>query len=549
MNKRIIVFFYFCVAFVVLGCKYNKTESKSPVTKAPFIWENATIYFMLTDRFYNGDKTNDFAPPADESAAPLRGFMGGDVKGITQKINAGYFDSLGVNVIWMTPLVENITGFVDEGTGRSYGFHGYWAKDWTAFDKRVGTKEDIATMVKTAHAHGIRVMMDIVINHTGPVTPKDTKWPDEWVKTGPRCLYKGFESTINCTLVDNLPDIKTESTSEVQLPPQLIDKWKKEGRLEQEMKELDEFFSTTKYPRRPYYYIIKWTIDLIKDFGIDGYRVDTAKHTEPEVWVTLYNEAKKAFANWKKEHPAEKLDDSDFFIMGEVYNYFLSNGRLYDYNDKKIDFFANGFNSIINFDFKGDANKSYDSLFMKYDTMLHGPLSGKTVLNYISSHDDGGPFDKERKRSLESATKLLLTQGGAQIYYGDETARSLTAPAQGDAVLRSFMNWDEMYRADKKEILSHWRKIGHFRNQHPSIGAGRHKKLNDLPYTFSRSFNSNGYRDNVVIALDVNKYSEINVSSLLTDGDVKDAYSGKIYKAKGGKILVNPGKIYLFEKS
>lgn len=547
MVKVIAILQIICFVFV-MSCKTPDQNRKENTSKAPFTWDNATIYFMLTDRFYNGDKSNDFVAPADAQAAPYRGYMGGDVKGITQKINEGYFDSLGVNVIWMTPLIENIAGSVDEGTGRSYGFHGYWAKDWTAYDKRIGTKEDIAQMVKTAHQHGIRVMMDVVINHTGPVTPMDTKWPEDWVKTGPRCVYKGFESTVNCTLVDNLPDIKTESTSEVALPAHLIEKWKSEGRYEQEMKELDDFFAATKYPRRPYYYIVKWTIDLIKDFGIDGYRVDTAKHTEADVWSTLYTEAKKAFADWKKNHPEEKLDDNDFFMMGEVYNYYIGNGRMYDYNDKKVDFFANGFNSLINFDFKGDAHKSSDSLFSKYDTLLHGPLTGKTVLNYISSHDDGGPFDKERKHSIESATKLLLTQGGAQIYYGDETARSLSVEAQGDAVLRSFMNWEEINSGDNQQILKHWQKLGRFRKNHPAVGAGRHKKISDTPYAFSRSYDINGYKDDVVVVLDVNAKSEINVASLTTEGEVRDAYSGITYKVKNGKISINPNKIYLFEK-
>jgi alpha-amylase len=544
MYKSFSIFFLTALLFL-LGCKTKEVKSK--IKQTPFTWENATIYFILTDRFHNGDKTNDAKYSTEEAPAPLRGFMGGDVRGITQKINAGYFDSLGVNVIWMTPLVENIIGSVDEGTGRSYGFHGYWTKDWTAFDKRLGTKEDIAVMVKTAHAHGIRVMMDVVINHTGPVTPQDTKWPDEWVKTGPRCEYKDFNSTVNCTLVENLPDVKTESTQEVELPAHLVEKWKKEGRYEQEKKELDEFFATTKYPRRPYYYIVKWLADLVKDFGIDGYRVDTAKHTEPEVWVTLYEEAKKAFDNWKKNHPSEKLDDESFFMMGEVYNYFIGNGRFYDYNDKKVDFFANGFNSLINFDFKGDANKSYDSLFTKYDTLLSGPLKGRTVLNYISSHDDGGPFDKERKRNFEAGTKLLLNQGGAQIYYGDESSRSLSEKAEGDAVLRSYMNWEEL-NGSKKEILSHWRKLGVYRKNHPAIGAGRHKKISDVPYTFIRTYEKNGYSDNVVIALDVAKESEIDVSSLVNDGNVKDAYSNAVFVAKNGKISVKEGKVYLFEK-
>ncbi len=535
------------ICLFIFGCKSQEKSAKLPNTKAPFSWENATVYFLLTDRFNNGDNSNDVQYSAENQAAPLRGYMGGDVKGITQKINEGYFDSLGINALWMTPLVENIIGSVDEGTGKSYGFHGYWTKDWTAFDKRIGSKEDIAEMVKTAHKHGIRVLMDVVINHTGPVTATDSKWPDEWVKTGPRCVYKGFESTVNCTLVDNLPDIKTESTEEVQLPPQLIEKWKKEGRYEQEIKELDEFFASTKYPRRPYYYIVKWAVDLIKDFGIDGYRIDTAKHTEPEVWTTLFSEATKAFAKWKQDHPAEKLDDEDFYMVGEVYNYYIGNGKLYDYNDKKVDFFANGFKALINFDFKGDANKSYDSIFTKYDMLLYGPLAGKTVLNYISSHDDGGPFDKERKRSMESATKILLCQGGAQIYYGDETARSLSEKAEGDAVLRSFMNWDQINSPDKKAILTHWQKLGKFRNKHLSIGAGRHKKISDLPYTFTRSYDSNGNKDNVVIALDVAKDSDIDVSSLKQDGDIHDAYSGNTYKAKAGKVSVKAGKVFLFE--
>jgi alpha-amylase len=541
MYKVILLTMMFTFGF--FSCKEKMEVTDSHI---PFTWDNATIYFMLTDRFYNGDKSNDFQHPTDAPPAAYRGFMGGDVNGITAKINEGYFDKLGVNAIWMTPLFENIESGVDEGTGMSYGFHGYWIKDWTNFDKRIGSKEDIKNMVTAAHKKGIRVLFDVIANHTGPVTPKDVKWPEEWVKTGPRCVYKDAETTINCTLVDNLPDIKTESKNEVALPPHIIAKWKAEGRYEQEVKELDQFFSLTKYPRRPYYYIIKWLVDLIKEFGIDGFRIDTAKHTEEEVWKVLKLEADKAFAQWKKDHPSEVLDDNGFYTVGEVYNYFAGGGKLYDYGDKKVDFFANGLTSLINFDFKGDANKSYDSLFTKYDTLLAGPLKGAGLLHYISSHDDGGPFDKERKRSYDSATKLLLTQGTAQIYYGDETARSLSVEAQGDAVLRSFMNWEDIDK--NKDILSHWQKLGLFRKNHPSIGAGRHKKLLDKPYTFNRSYSNGNYTDQVVIALDVDTSSDIDVSLITKDGSVRDAYSGKSYSVKDGKVNIPAGKVFLFEK-
>lgn len=536
------------VFLIIAGCKTAKMPGNQFSSKT-FSWDNATVYFMLTDRFYNGDKSNDFQHPKDAQPAPLRGYMGGDVKGITQKIKEGYFDSLGVDVLWMTPLVENIEGSVDEGTGRSYGFHGYWTKDWTAIDKRVGTPSEVAEMVKTAHAHGIRVIMDAVINHTGPVTPMDVKWPEEWVKTGPRCVYKDYASTVNCTLVDNLPDVRTESTSEVNLPPSLVEKWKKEGRYEQEVKELDEFFKSTGYPRRPYFYIIKWLTDLIKDYGIDGYRVDTAKHTEEQVWNDLYKEAAKAYEIWKKAHSSELKGATDFYMVGEVYNYYINNGRIYDFGDKQVDYYNFGFHALINFDFKSDAHMPYEKLFTKYNVALHGPLQGKSVLNYISSHDDGGPFDKERKMALDAGTKLLLTQGAAQIYYGDETARTLTAKADGDATLRSFMNWDEMNQADKKAVLQHWQKIGQFRKRHPAIGAGSHNKISDVPYVFSRTLKTDNTEDAVVIALDVTKdYGMADVSILTTNGRVRDAYSGKIHKAIGGKVRVDKGKVYLFEK-
>ena len=522
MMKNILIL----MLMITFSCKKTNVinEIKSSDHTA-FDWKNATIYFMLTDRFNNANTQNDFVAPSDAPPAKLRGFMGGDVAGITAKINEGYFDSLGVQAIWMTPLVENIKGSVDEGTGISYGFHGYWTRDWTAIDSRIGTEEEVKAMVNAAHGHHIKVIFDVVANHTGPVTSVDSKWPDDWVKTGPRCVYKDYASTVNCTLVDNLPDIRTESDVEVTLPDFLIEKWKKEGRYEQEVNELDEFFKRTNYPRKPYFYIIKWLTDMITDYGIDGYRIDTAKHTEEEVWSTLHKEALLSFEKYKKSHPEEKRSDDKFYMVGEVYNYFIGGGRLYDFGDKKVDYFNNGFDALINFDFKGDANKSYEELFVKYDSLLNGPLKDRTVLNYISSHDDGGPFDLDRKRSLESGTKLLLTPGQAQIYYGDETARTLTADADGDAKLRSFMNWNETSSPEKMNVLTHWRKLGAFRKNHVSIGAGRHKKISEAPYVFSRTLEG---KDKVVISLDYNeKLKHIFVGGIFKDGmELRDAYSG-----------------------
>ncbi|MCK6690812.1 MAG: alpha-amylase [Thermoanaerobaculia bacterium] len=532
---------------LLLSCAGPK-GTQSGAGKTPFLWQNANLYFLLTDRFYNGDPANDVNFGRTATPAKLRGFMGGDIKGITQKIEEGYFDRLGVTAIWFTPVVEQIHDKVDEGTGATYGFHGYWAKDWTRLDPNFGTEAELAELVDKAHQRGIRVVFDVVINHTGPATEQDPVWPSEWVRTSPQCTYRGYESTIECTLVKNLPDIKTESNSPVDLPPALLDKWKKEGRLEKELAELDAFFKRTGYPRAPRFYIIKWLTDYVRRHGIDGYRCDTAKHVEESVWAELLKEAEKAFADWKKAHPDKVLDNNPFYMVGEVYGYNISGGHLFDFGDRKVDFFSQGFNHLINFEFKGDAQKAYEPIFSKYSSLLNSQLAGKGVLNYISSHDDGGPFDKERQKPFEAGTKLLLCPGAAQTYYGDETARPLIIPGtEGDATLRSFMNWDELngnstrngYRVT--EVLEHWQKLGRFRKAHPAVGAGVHTMISASPYVFKREYRSKKFTDIVVAGLDLAKgKKEINVRGVFADGTtLQDYYSGQTLTVSGGKATVN----------
>ena len=367
----------------------NKEEVKKDV---PFVWEGANIYFLLTDRFNNGNPEKDVNYGRTDSTAVLRGFEGGDIEGITQKIEEGYFTDLGINAIWFTPVVEQIHGATDEGTGNTYAYHGYWAKDWTAIDPNFGTKQDLQNLVKTAHSKGIRVLLDVVLNHTGPVTEMDPVWPSDWVRTDPPCEFTTYENTTACTLVKNLPDILTESDEAVELPDALLAKWKEEGRLSQELDELQRFFDRTGYPRAPRFYIIKWLTDYIHEFGVDGFRVDTVKHVNENAWAELKKEADYAFETWKKKHQDEVLDDNGFYMVGEVYNYGISSGRLFDFGDKKVDYYDHGFKSLINFELKTDAQKGYDAIFRKYNSLLNSKLKGKSVVNYMTSHDDGSPF-------------------------------------------------------------------------------------------------------------------------------------------------------------
>ena len=466
-----------CLLFLLVGCLAVEKDKKEVVThKAPFVWEGANLYFLLTDRFNNGDTSNDVNFNRTSETAVLRGFEGGDIKGVTQKIEADYFSDLGVNAIWLSPVVEQIHHGTDEGTGMTYGFHGYWTKDWTRLDPNFGTPDDLKDLVDAAHNKGIRIVLDAVINHTGPVTDADTVWPKEWVRTTPPCEYKDYESTVTCTLVKNLPDILTESNQDVNLPSQLVEKWITEGRYEEEVAELDAFFKRTGHPRAPRFYIMKWLTDYITDYGIDGYRIDTVKHTEEYVWQEFRKECDYAFEQWKLNHPKDVLDDTNFYMVGEIYNYGISTG----------------------------------------------------------------------------GTLLLLSPGTSQIYYGDESARTLIVEgAQGDATLRSPMNWENIENDSKtKELLLHWQKLGTFRTRHPSIGAGTHKMISEMPYVFKRNYNKGPYRDAVVVALNVAKGDkEISILGAFKEGsELIDAYSGVETSVVDGKVkFASDFKIVLLE--
>jgi alpha-amylase len=172
------------------------TSKKETSEKNSFLWENANIYFLLTDRFLNGDPSNDLNFERKNKTAIMRGFEGGDITGVIKKLEEGYFKKLGVTALWLTPWFEQIHGSTDEGTGVTYGYHGYW----TSMGPNFGTEKEAALLIKTAHS-------------------------------------QSYESTLNCTLVENLPDIRTGSDQEVDLPPSLLEKWEKEGRLEIEMAE------------------------------------------------------------------------------------------------------------------------------------------------------------------------------------------------------------------------------------------------------------------------------------------------------------------------
>ena len=518
-------------------------------------WNSATVYFLLIDRFANGDPSNDLALGRQQDGAVLRSYMGGDLKGVLAKLEEGWFDSLGVSAIWMTPFLEQIHGSVDEGTGKTYAFHGYWTRDWTAVEPALGTVDDLQALVDAAHARGIRVILDAIINHTGPVTGIDPQWPDDWVRTGPRCTYDSYERTVPCTLVDNLPDIRTERDDPVDLPPELLAKWEREGRLEREMAELETFFDRTGYPRAPRYYLIKWLSDWVRELGFDGYRVDTARNFDEQAAIDLKREGEVAFADWKRANPQAVIDELPFHMFGEVYGYNAEGGREFDFGDRTVDYFDHGYDGLINFGLKVRDGRSTDQLFGRYSALLTGgALDGVSILSYVSSHDDSEPWDPDREAPFEAAVRLLLAPGGAQIYYGDELNRPLSVEgAAGDANLRSFMNWEALGRGgDTDAILEHWRTLARFRADHPAVGAGEHVRLSSSPWIFSRTLKRNGSEDRVLVAAGLEPGPvTVPVFGVFPDGtELEDSYSGdRAIVSEGAVTLVTDSGIVLLSPS
>ncbi len=140
-----------------------------------FEWKNATVYFVITDRFCNGDSTNDinYGRIVDYGSEQLNAatFHGGDFAGMLKKAREGYFKNLGINVVWMTDVFEQIHGWMS-GSGAindfpHYGYHGYYPLDYTQTDKNYGTIEEFRTLVNYLHSQGIRVMLGANLNNPG----------------------------------------------------------------------------------------------------------------------------------------------------------------------------------------------------------------------------------------------------------------------------------------------------------------------------------------------------------------------------------------------
>lgn len=561
----------------------SSTAAGSLVEDDGFTWDNANVYFLLTDRFKNGNTANDhsYGRTLDKDGKPLDGwdtnpgtFHGGDFAGVTQSIEEGYFDNLGVNAIWISAPYEQTHGYCDSGKGFAhYSYHGYYVLDYTETDANFGTKEEFKTLVDTAHEHGIRVIMDIVMNHTGYNTVADMEqfgfgtlldgaldfkykltdvgevndhidyktsaedwgkwWSNDWIRSGLPGYTEGAGGDLTMSL-SGLPDFRTEQTKKVTIPPILETKWKQEGTYDQKLAKYGNSNTVTGY-------LSTWLSEWVKEYGVDGFRCDTAKHVDKASWNQLKQACVSALREWRSNNKGKAGADwkEDFWMTGEHWDHGVGYDTYYS---------EGGFDSMINFAVTGGgalASGSVANTYQGYADQIN-TKEGFNVLSFMSSHDETLTRGDENTM-LYNAAAFLLLPGGVQIFYGDETNRPLYPGVAFDGyggsghALRSDMNWNDM----DKTLLAQWQKVGQFRNKHVSIGAGSNVKLSATSgVAFGRTYDKNGVTDQAAAVIGCNKNSSVtvDVSTLWEDGSyVINTYDNSSSVVTDGKVTFNSG--------
>ncbi|MCD8394611.1 MAG: hypothetical protein LUC85_07225 [Bacteroidales bacterium] len=532
-----------------------------PAVAADFSWPSATVYFLITDRFLDGDSTNNvnYGRIVDYGSDRLNAatFHGGDLRGVLQKAREGYFRDLGVDVVWITDVYEQIHGWT-AGSGAindfpHYGYHGYYPLDYTQMDRNYGTIEDMRQLVDELHSQGIRVMLGANFNDPGYPTFLDAvqlgyaqtgmteeeaaqhtpgngydqwahwwKWSSWWGRDWLRCPDEGWDESdkLTCTLY-GLPDFKDEKTEPVRLPQFLKDKWDREGNAN------DPWVNPSGLPLRqeqkgwaPADYVIAWIASWVEEFGIDGFRCDIVEYVHLNRWRQLSEACNAALSRWRERHPANPASQwtEPFFLTGDFDNATI---------DYKPDYADAGFSSMVNFYFP-----------------KHGDLDGivpvwQAYADSVEAHPNWHPFsylnnsyhrEADPLNMIDCATTLLLAPGVAQIFYGDETGRHPNAGAMlngdSDQSFRSDMNWTSI----DSDVLRHFQRLGQIRRNHPVIATGRQISIDN--HTCAR-YNDT---DTILIRVKPNTENGILVDRLWPDGTtVEDLYTGTTTSVSKGK--------------
>ena len=400
-------------------------------------WHSSIMYFMMVDRFVDGDKSNNH-PVNDPAILPKAQYYGGDIQGITQKIKSGYFKDLHINTIWVSPITQNPVDawgqFHDPETKFS-GYHGYWPVTSTTVDFRLGSEADVKEMLSVAHQNGLSVLLDYVANHVHEQHSVYQQHKD-WVT--PLYLPDGSMNT------ERWDDHRLTTWFDTFLPT-----------LNLENPKVADF-------------MIDSALFWVTHYDFDGFRHDATKHIPENFWRNLS----------KKVKLVSKEKEKYIYQIGETYgthdliNSYISTGMLdaqFDFNmyDKALPVFAKEQASMTQL---ADALEASLTTYGYHHLM--GNITGNQDKPRFMGYADGSlPFDlpgQEYKRigwkqditvqdnlaykkmAMFNAFNMTIP-GIPIIYYGDEIGMTGAGDPDNRRMMR-FENLSKEEMALQKEI-------------------------------------------------------------------------------------------------
>jgi glycosidase len=401
--------------------------------QADFSWEDSLIYMIMTDRYINGNISND---NPTNTATHGADWMGGDFEGVTHKIESGYFSNLGVNVLWLTPFNTNAqgTGLAGDGVHDVAAYHGYWPVEARQVDPRLGTADQLKTMVDAAHGEGIRVIMDYVVNH---VHESHSYYQDnpEWFNQGCICGTSNCDWTehrLDCQFTSYMPDVN----------------WKQRNASEQ---------------------FIEDALWWLEEFDLDGARIDAVKHVDDLAITNLATRVAQRFETvgteyYLKGETAMGWAGHDLAANQEQYetiNRYMGENGL----DGQADFVL--YHAVADNVFTS-GTENYQHLDYWTNRSQDQYSQGSVMVPYVGSHDvprlvsradtgtgdawnqwqeDGLPgqpgTDSPYQAALQAYGWLLTTPGAPMIYYGDEYGEFGGADPDNRHMYRNTTSWND----------------------------------------------------------------------------------------------------------
>ncbi|WP_424187505.1 alpha-amylase family glycosyl hydrolase [Actinokineospora sp. G85] len=418
------------------------------------------FYFVMPDRFANGDPRNDRGgandpdrlktgyDPADKSF-----YHGGDLPGLRSKLD--YLDGMGITALWMTPMFANqwVQG---SGADTSAGYHGYWTTDFTRLDPHFGTTEDMRALIRDAHRRGIKVFFDIVANHTADIIDY-AEGGQDYISTGASPYLDAQGNVVDIKAAAGKPGFPEldPATSFPYTPvvrpgpPKKVPDWLNDPALYHnrgdstfsgESNEYGDFAGLddlmTENPRvvEGMKRIFTHWIDTL---GIDGYRVDTVKHVNMEFWRALAPHV-RAYAKSRGKR--------DFFVFGEVYDSSAANTSRYTTEGRMqatLDFpFQSGALDFLS----GKGSARLAEVLTDDDRYTDADSNASSLPTFLGNHDMGrmawmlraaGIPEEQLLDRLKLGNALMyLWRGNPVVYYGDEQG---FAGGGGDKLARQSM--------------------------------------------------------------------------------------------------------------